>query len=89
MSNRVFVKYPGYASLSERQWRRLEVVEIIDGISATESIDRAGRIKLIGRATSVWVTEYLKRWKAGFDNREADMVNGESLTKRLVEMAWK
>lgn len=79
---------PGGCPLTPRQWRRLDVVEVVDGIPVQESIDRAGKIKLIGRATSVWVTEYLKRWKADFDSRD---VNGSAISptiKRLVELAW-
>lgn len=79
---------PGGCRLTPRQWRRLDIIETIDGVPVQESIDRACQLKVVGRGTSVWVSEYLKQWKADFDNRP---VNGTSLSpgvKKLVELAW-
>ena len=82
----VYVKRsPGGSRLTLRQWRRLDIIEAVDGVSVQESIDRAGQLKVIGR---VWVQEYLKRWKNEFDARDENTTPFSKTIQRLVELAW-
>jgi len=84
MAKSYIKRSPGGCPLTAQQWRRLDIIEAIDGIPAQESIDRAGQIKLVGHRTSVWVAEYEKRWKAEFGKR----VETDPVTKKLVDLAW-
>ena len=81
-------RHKGGCPLTLQQWRRLDIIEAVDGVPVLESIDRARQLKVVGRRTSVWVTEYLKKWKVGFDTRPVDGATLLPGVKRLVELAW-
>ncbi len=81
-------RHKGGCPLTPRQWRRLDIIEAVDGVPVLESIDRACRLKVIGRRTSAWVKEYTKRWKVEFDTRPVDGATLLPSVKKLVERTW-
>lgn len=85
LKTRRLKRTPGGRRLTPRQWRRLDIIEAVDGVPVQESIDRACQLKVVGR---VGVREYLKRWRNEFDIRAANDPAFSTSTKKLVELGW-